>query len=128
MGPPFKGVDRGSIPRGHTKTSLDGKMSNPMMNDEVVVRIRTTCWHDKNGLNYKRSLTFLRRKSSGFNVLEQDASDVGADYASYGESFYSIETKFPNLIYRIGEGGQSRLTSFSLRSPICSEYHRSFLY
>lgn len=81
MGSPFKGVDRGSIPRGHTKTSLESKMTNPTMNDEdkLVVRLRTTCWYDKNGLYYKRSLTFLRRKSGGLNVLEQDASDNGAE-------------------------------------------------
>lgn len=57
-------------------------MTNPKMNDEIklVVRLRTTFWHDKNGLYSKRSLTFLQRKSSGFNVLEQDASDIGAEH------------------------------------------------
>jgi len=36
-------------------------------------------WADKSGLHTKKSLTFLRRKSEGFNVLEDDTSAVGAE-------------------------------------------------
>ena len=44
-----------------------------------VVRLRTTMWADKSGLYMKKSLAFLRRKSEGFNVLEEDASAAGAE-------------------------------------------------
>lgn len=47
--------------------------------DRTVVRLRTTMWSDKNGLHLKKSLTFLRRKSEGFNVLEEDASAAGVE-------------------------------------------------
>ncbi len=47
--------------------------------NRCVVRLRTTMWADKNGLHTKKSLTFLRRKSKGFNVLEEDASAAGVE-------------------------------------------------
>lgn len=50
---------------------------NPV--NRCVVRLRTTRWADKSGLQVKRSLTFLRRECKGFNVLEEDAAVAGAD-------------------------------------------------
>lgn len=47
--------------------------------NRCVVRLRTTMWADKTGLHTKKSLTFLRRKSEGFNVLEEDASAAGVE-------------------------------------------------
>ena len=47
--------------------------------DRCVVRLRTSSWSDKNGINTKRSLTFLRRKCKGYNMLEEDASMIGAE-------------------------------------------------
>lgn len=44
-----------------------------------VVRLRTTAWSDKRGLHLKKSLTFLRRQCTGFNILEEDASAIGAE-------------------------------------------------
>lgn len=44
-----------------------------------VVRLKTTMWADKHGLHTKKSLKFLRRQCEGLNVLEEDASMVGAD-------------------------------------------------
>lgn len=47
--------------------------------NRCVVRLRTTMWADKNGIHMRKSLTFLRRKSEGFNVLEEDVSAVGVE-------------------------------------------------
>lgn len=51
----------------------------PKQPNRCVVRLRTTMWADKTGLHTKKSLTFLRRKSEGFNVLEEDASAAGVE-------------------------------------------------
>ena len=44
-----------------------------------TVRVKTTIWLDKRGLHTKKSLTFLRRQCEGFNLLEEDASAIGAE-------------------------------------------------
>lgn len=44
-----------------------------------TVRVKTTIWADKRGLHTKKSLTFLRRQCEGFNLLEEDASAIGAE-------------------------------------------------
>lgn len=46
---------------------------------EVFVRLRTSCWGDCDGLHMKKSLTYLKRKCVGFNVVEEDVSSIGAD-------------------------------------------------
>lgn len=45
--------------------------------NRCVLRLRTTTWGGSTGLHIKRSLTFLRRQCTGYNVLEEDASAVG---------------------------------------------------
>ena len=44
-----------------------------------TVRVKTTAWADERGLHTKKSLTFLRRRCEGFNVLAEDASAIGAE-------------------------------------------------
>ena len=44
-----------------------------------VVRLRTSMWQDSRGLHTKKSLLFLRKQSQGFNLLEEDSSQIGAD-------------------------------------------------
>lgn len=44
-----------------------------------VVRLTTNCWRDKRGLHIRRSLTTLKRQSSGYQILEEDCSMIGAD-------------------------------------------------
>lgn len=51
---------------------------NPKQSSRCVVRLRTETWADKTGLHTKKSLTFLRRKCEGFNMLEEDCDAVGA--------------------------------------------------
>ena len=43
-----------------------------------IVRIRTTVWADARGVHAKRSLTFLRRKCVGVNILEEDLKEARA--------------------------------------------------
>ena len=47
--------------------------------NKCVVRLRTTMWTDNNGINLKKSLTFLRRQCEGFNIIEEDARNAGVE-------------------------------------------------
>lgn len=42
-----------------------------------VVRLTTSYWQDDRGLHFKKSLNFLRRKCTGYNVLAEDAAILG---------------------------------------------------
>ncbi len=46
-------------------------MTRPTSNDKCVIRLTTTAWADHRGLHTKKSLLYLRRKSSGYNILEE---------------------------------------------------------
>ena len=48
-------------------------------NVRCIVRVQTSMWADKRGLHAKKSLIFLRRRCSGFNVLEEDTHTIGAE-------------------------------------------------
>lgn len=41
-----------------------------------VVRVITTAWRTDYGIHQKKSLMFMRRKSKGLNILEEDASST----------------------------------------------------
>lgn len=43
--------------------------------NDVVVRVRTSCWHDRNGFYEKRSFIYLKRKCKGFNWVENDLDE-----------------------------------------------------
>ena len=43
-----------------------------------VVRLKTTMWADKNGVNIKKRLTYLRKKCTGYNILEEDISNTSS--------------------------------------------------
>ena len=49
---------------------------------QTVVRVVTTSWMDGKGLHTKRSLNILKRKSFGYNILEDECSNIGADDAA----------------------------------------------
>ena len=46
----------------------------------VVVRVTTSSWTSKGCVHQTRSIRFLKRKSEGFNFVEEDASTMGAEY------------------------------------------------
>lgn len=44
-----------------------------------VVRISTSIWSDKNGIYCKKSITQQKRKSFGFQCLQEDIAMIGAE-------------------------------------------------
>lgn len=44
-----------------------------------VVRLATSRWSDKRGIHSRRSLLFMRRKSAGWQLLEEDSKMIGED-------------------------------------------------
>lgn len=51
----------------------------PLDEDTCVVRLTTSYWKDDKGLHQRKDLLFLKRKSKGFNILKEDASDIGVE-------------------------------------------------
>ena len=50
-----------------------------MSNESLcVVRLSRTAWHNENGVHYKTSLTYLKRKCVGYNILDDMAHMAGA--------------------------------------------------
>lgn len=49
--------------------------------DRTVVRLTTSAWHDENGTYLRKSLRYLKRKCEGWNCLNEEAQNVGADEA-----------------------------------------------
>ena len=47
--------------------------------NRCVVKLSTSAWSDKRGIHIRKSLTYLRRKCVGFNVLEEDAGAIGIE-------------------------------------------------
>lgn len=45
---------------------------------KCVVRLSTNTWADKKGIHTKRSLTYLKRKCVGHNILDDARNNVGA--------------------------------------------------
>lgn len=54
---------------------------NPKAKQEhiCVVRLKTAIWADKRGVHSKQSLTFLKRRCKGFNILEEDCQNIGVN-------------------------------------------------
>lgn len=51
------------------------------MNKEntLLIRLTTSCYHTHKGVHIKKSLTFLKRRSKGYNTLYEDCGNIGAD-------------------------------------------------
>jgi hypothetical protein len=63
-------------------------MSNLLFNGEegskeqkyvCAVRLTTSFWCDGRGVHMRKSLNFLKRKCEGYNILDEDCSNVGAE-------------------------------------------------
>ncbi len=65
---------------------------------ECVIRLQTTSWNDKRGLHIKKSMLFLRRQCVGWNVLEDDADNIGATEVL--SRIVNLDT-CPDGIYRV---------------------------
>ncbi len=60
---------------------LDAKSTDP--NDKgcrSIVRVKTSVWHDRQGVHYKRDLIKMKRLSWDFQILEEDCSNIGTDH------------------------------------------------
>ena len=44
-----------------------------------VVRLKTSIWKDDNGLHLRKDLTYMKRLSFEFNILKEDAVNIGAN-------------------------------------------------
>ena len=60
------------------ETELTSKVEGEPEN-RCVVRLKTEYWSNKKGIYTKRSILFMRRKSIGFNVLEEECNHVAAE-------------------------------------------------
>lgn len=73
--------------------------------ERCVVRLKTSYWQDKKGIYIKRGLSFLRRKSAGYDLLQEDSIDLGVE---------EVITKIINFnecedgIYEVGIINKSR--------------------
>ena len=60
----------------------------PVLKDEntnkcIMVRVKTSYWHDKRGMYSKKSILFLRRKCRNvYNAIEEDCNCIGAEEAA----------------------------------------------
>lgn len=57
--------------------SAESRQAEPP--NRCVVRLTTSSWTNRRGVHFKTSLLFLRKKSSGFNFLEEEAAAIGSD-------------------------------------------------
>lgn len=83
-------------------TSTNKKLTIPPRSNEnkCVVRLRTTAWTDARGVHRKQSITFLRNKCNGFNVLDEDSKNSDAesifdripDLSAYDDGVYEVIT------------------------------------
>jgi hypothetical protein len=58
--------------------NLNPQSSEPT--SKCVVRLKTSVWNDSRGIHIKKDITYLRRKSFGFNILEEDVSNIGPEF------------------------------------------------
>ena len=59
----------------HAITSKDAKERENV----CVVRLKTSTWSDKRGVYLKKSITYLRRLSKGYLILEEDTKNIGTE-------------------------------------------------
>ena len=67
---------------------------------ELVFRITTNQYHDDNGVYYKRSLKYLKRKCHGFNILDEDCANCSAEeviprivnFHTVKDGIYTVDT------------------------------------
>lgn len=60
-------------------STLDLTQITKISPNQLIVRIRTEYYSTKRGVAKTRKLETLKRKSSGFDFIEEDTAQVGAD-------------------------------------------------
>jgi hypothetical protein len=56
-------------------TSPSGKEPDAIL----VVRVTTSYWSDRSGGHMRKKVGFMKRLSKGFNLLDEDFGNIGAD-------------------------------------------------
>ena len=70
-----------------------------------VVRLTTSSWSSKRGVFLQKSLSYLRRKCDGYNILEEDTTYVGAEEVAHKVvNLYDVE----DGIYEVVTCNESR--------------------
>ena len=80
--------------------------------NRCVVRVRTSTWADSygRGVHTKKSLLFLYKQCTGFNVLEEEIGSVGAEEAMRNivnlskaeDGIYTVEIRNMSRDYETG--------------------------
>lgn len=86
---------------------LDLVMSSPKDEEEIltVVRVKTEYYHSRNGIHQKRSITTLKRKSKGLDLLNEEVTQTGAEEAACNiENFNDVD----DGVYRLGVSSYER--------------------
>jgi hypothetical protein len=64
-------------------THLDDFPIHDPVSDEpptkCIVRLKTSTWSDSKGIHFHKKISYLRRKSSGYQLFEEDVGMIGAD-------------------------------------------------
>lgn len=66
--------------------------------DVTVVRLSTSWWSDNRGAHKRKSITYLKRKSRGFNCFAEDISCAGVEPAM--ESIINLDDA-PDGVYEL---------------------------
>jgi hypothetical protein len=67
--------------------------------NRTVVRLITNMWSDNRGLHFKKTINFLKRQCCGFNIAEEDISNMGADFVIEGiVNLHSVKDGVYDLI------------------------------
>lgn len=56
---------------------LPSQEQHDLIESRCVVRLSTTAWATKKGVFLQKSLVYLKRKCQGFNILQEDVSQIG---------------------------------------------------
>lgn len=71
--------------------SFEDMLAKDEQKSVCIVRLSTSYWSDSKGIYTKKSITWLRRKSLGFSILEEDASAIGVDEVTQAiENLYDV--------------------------------------
>ena len=57
----------------------DGEDTAEEKRTRMVVRLRRSTWHDPDGVYQRIGLRYLKRHTEGFNVFDDECSNIGAD-------------------------------------------------
>jgi len=59
---------------------LDGELTHPeKIKNRCVVRLSTSYWSDARGIHVKKTLRYIQKKCSGYNILSEDCSNTGVE-------------------------------------------------